>query len=131
MLITNLKILYLLVFLGGLFLDFIIRSGYFGENPKNFYLNKILTLNPILMGLIFFFSFFIIFYILQILDINIIITNDLPYLDIEGGVFFLKKNLTNKNNYLVLSYKNFTVDRWIDLLIENFNLHKNIYILNT
>ena len=43
----------------------------------------------------------------------------------------MKKNLTNKNNYLVLSYKNFTVDRWIDLLIENFNLHKNIYILNT
>ena len=43
MLFTNLKILYLLVFLGGLFLDFIIRSGYFGENPKNFYLNKILT----------------------------------------------------------------------------------------
>ena len=41
----------------------------------------------------------------------------------------MKKNLTNKNNYLVLSYKNFTVDRWIDLLIENFNLNTTYSLL--
>ena len=41
----------------------------------------------------------------------------------------MKKNLTNKNNYLVLSYKNFTVDRWINLLIENFNLNTTYSLL--